>query len=288
MERALITLTSSESKRLIGRAIANLPEVKKAFREGIIFIALSTSSAYVAEELLNIKIESKGLYAAGVVVPRGICATSEIRLEMIAIKNGVSTKSTFSELRDVWLPQMGSNDVFIKGVNAIDSSGLSAIFLGNPNGKGTGGHIAAAFGILSTRGVHFVIAGGIEKLVPGSLADKAPSVGGRFKYSAGMPSGMILVKGQLITEVEAIKILTDTDAVPIAAGGINGAEGCHTFIVTGSIDNVDRAWELFKSIKGEPPLTTVTLKCDNCDRGCDFNKDSHLISLRRSLQNLKV
>ena len=76
MERLLLTLTSSESKRLIGKAIANLPEVKKAYKEATVFIATSTSTAYVVEELLKKTVEDKGFFTAGVVVPRGLCLTS--------------------------------------------------------------------------------------------------------------------------------------------------------------------------------------------------------------------
>ena len=132
MERALITLTSAESKRLIGKGIANLPEVKNAFENSIVFIATSTSTAYVAEELLNKSIKEKGFFTAGVVVPRGICTTSsKKRLKYIGIKKGIATDVTMAELRDKWLPEMEPNDVFIKGANAIDPLGAAGILLGN-------------------------------------------------------------------------------------------------------------------------------------------------------------
>lgn len=287
MERALLTLTSSESKRLIGRAIANLPEVKKAYKEGIVFIATSTSTAYVAEELLNTTMEGKGFFTAGVVVPRGICITSgKRRHSYIGVKKGVAENVTLNELRDKWLPEMGPDDVFIKGANAIDPTGAAAIFLGNAQGRGTGGTIATAIGTVSTRGVHLIIAAGLEKLVPCSLADVAPMVGGRFKYSAGLPSGMMLVKGKLMTEVQAFQTLTGAIATPIAAGGISGAEGCHTILVEGKAGEVEKAWALYKAIKGEPPLTTVTENCDECNMGCSFNIDPDLIALRRKREIL--
>ncbi len=283
MERVLLTLTSSESKRLIGKAIANLPEVKKAYKDGIIFVATSTSTAYVVEELLNKTMNGKGFFTAGVVVPRGLCVTSERkRHRYIGVKKGIAENVTLSELRDKWLPEMDHDDVFIKGANAIDSTGAAAILLGNAQGRGTGGTIATAIGTVRARGVQLVIAAGLEKLVPSSLVDVAPSVGGHFKYSAGLPSGMMLVKGKLITEIQAFQTLTGARAIPIASGGINGAEGCHTFIVEGTANNVEKAWALFKTVKGEPPLTTVTENCDECKRGCRFNIDPDLIELRKT------
>ncbi len=287
MERALITLTSAESKRLIGKGIADLPEVKKAFKDGIVFIATSTSTAYVAEELFNKAIEEKGFFTAGVVVPRGICVTSgDRRLKYIGISNGAATDVTLPEMRDKWLPDMGPDDVFIKGANAIDPTGVAAIFLGNEKGRGTGGTIGTALGYINARGIPLIIAAGLEKMVPCSLANIAPWVGGPLRYSAGLPSGMMLVKGKLITEVEAFKTLTGVEAIPIAAGGISGAEGCHTFILRGTAEEVDNAWGLYKSVKGEPPLTTITENCDDCERGCQFNIDPDLKALRRSCGQL--
>lgn len=283
MERVLLTLTSSESKRLIGKAIAKLPEVQKALKEGIVFIATSTSTAYVAEELLDNEIKEKGFFTAGVVVPRGLCITSrEKRHGYIGIRKGVAETVPRQDLREKWLPMMGSGDVFIKGANVIDAQGFAGILLGNPHGKGAGGTIAAAIGTTSTRGVHLIIAAGLEKLIPCSVSDVAPNVGGPFKYSAGSPSGMIMVKDKLITEIEAFQTLTGTKAIPISAGGINGAEGCHTFIIEGKSDEVEATWKLFKAVKGEPPLTTVTENCDECERGCQFNIDPALIELRKN------
>lgn len=293
MERALVTLTSSESKRLIGKGVANLPEVKNAFRNGIVFIATSTTNAFVAEELLNKTQEDKGFFTVGVVVPKGLCVSSAEKSfarahsaqRYIGIKHGKASPVARSEMRG-WLAEMGPDDVFIKGANAIDATGAAGILLGNPLGRGQGGTISTAIGTLNTRGVKLIIPAGLEKLVPGSLVDVAPGVGGPFRYAAGLPSGMMVVKGKLMTEIEAFHTLTETRATPIAAGGINGAEGCQTMILEGKAKAIDNAWSLIKSIKGEPALTTITVDCDNCNLGCDWNKDPDLIDLRRRTQSL--
>jgi len=286
MERALLTLTSSEAKRLVGKGIANLPEVQGAFKDGIVFVATSTSTGYVAEELLNKPID-KGFFTSGVVVPRGICTTSfKMRLRYIGIRKGVATDVTMDDLRDKWLPEMGPGDVFIKGANAIDVTGAAAIFLGNDRGKGTGGTIGAAIGYLNARGIPLIIAAGLEKLVPGPLTETVPHVGRPLRYAAGLPSGMMLVKGKLVSEVEAFKTLTGVNAIPVAGGGISGAEGCHTFILEGTAEEVDKAWVLYRSIKGEPPLTTITANCDECERNCQFNIDPDLKALRKSRPQL--
>ena len=90
LERVLLTLTSAESKRLIGKAIASLSEVQQAYRDGIVFIATSTSTAYVVEELLHETMAEKGLFTAGVVVPRGLCLTAASkRHRYIGIRKGL-------------------------------------------------------------------------------------------------------------------------------------------------------------------------------------------------------
>lgn len=286
VERALVTLTSSESKRLVGKGIANLPEVRGAFKDGIVFVATSTSTGYVAEELLNKPID-KGFFTSGIVVPRGICTTAyKRRLRYIGIRKGVATDVTMPEMTGQWLPEMGPGDVFIKGANAIDATGNAAIFLGNDRGKGTGGTIGASIGCLNARGIPLIIAAGLEKLVPGSLTETVSHVGRPLRYAAGFPSGMMLVKGKLVSEVEAFKTLSGVNAIPVAGGGVNGAEGCHTFILEGTAEEVDKAWVLYKGIKGEPPLTTITANCDECERNCQFNIDPDLKALRKSRPQL--
>jgi hypothetical protein len=294
MERILLTLTSSESKRLIGKAVAILPEVKAALENGIIFIATSTSSAYVAEELLDITIANKGLFTAGVVVPRGFCITSpdqrhSLQYGYIGVAQGVvSTNLTRAELIEQWLPLMDHDDVFIKGVNAIDSTGLAAIALGRGGRtRGGGGTIGSVIGAVTCRGIQLILPASLEKLVPGSLINVASTVGGPFKYAAGIPSGMMTVKGKLMTETQAFQVLTGATATPIAAGGVDGAEGAHTFIVEGTTDDVEQAWTLYKIVKGEPPITTVTMNCDDCQMGCSFHNNPNLIALRNTQSNLK-
>ena len=67
---AQITLTPAEGKRLIAKAIACLDQVQKAYKEGMVVIATSTTCAYVAEELLQKEIKNKGMFTAGVVTEK--------------------------------------------------------------------------------------------------------------------------------------------------------------------------------------------------------------------------
>ena len=50
---AEVVLTSSESKRLIGKAVASMEVVKETLKSGLIIIIKGTTNSYVAEEILK-------------------------------------------------------------------------------------------------------------------------------------------------------------------------------------------------------------------------------------------
>jgi len=60
--------------------------------------------------------------------------------------------------------------------------------------------------------------------------------------------------------MEAFKELFNIDVVPIGGGGIDGAEGSKIFLLDGEDEAVREAVEIVKSIRGEPKLTTRTIK----------------------------
>jgi len=263
-----VTLTPSEGKRLIGKAIASMDAVQKALKDGIIAIATSTTTGYLLEELLGREID-KGMFTAGVVTARGCCITDpEGRYRYHVFENGEVREMGLAELVEV-LERIGPEDVFVKGANAIDPYGSAAIFLGSPKG----GTIGAAIGYLTAKGVRFIIAVGLEKLVPYPLEDVAPRTGiEKVDISLGMPVGLMVVHGEIITEVEAFKLLTGVEATPIGGGGIDGGEGSRTFIVEGDEEAVRRTYELLLGVKGEPPLKTRTLDCEDCWARCKYKE----------------
>ena len=56
--QALFTLTSSESKRLLGKAVAAMPEVQHAKNSGYLLIGRGSTNAFILEELLGTKMEN--------------------------------------------------------------------------------------------------------------------------------------------------------------------------------------------------------------------------------------
>jgi hypothetical protein len=56
--------------------------------------------------------------------------------------------------------------------------------------------------------------------------------------------------------MEAMKLLFGVDVIPVAGGGIDGAEGCKVFLLEGDNENVELAFEVLSELKGEPTLST--------------------------------
>lgn len=61
-----------------------------------------------------------------------------------------------------------------------------------------------------------------------------------------------VVDGNVITELEAISILSGARAILAAAGGVRGAEGACWIAVSGTAENVIRAEEQIQEVAAEP------------------------------------
>jgi hypothetical protein len=252
---AQITLTPAAGKRLIGKAIAAMASVQHALEHGTLIIATSTTTGYIVEELLGQKID-KAYFTAGVVTVDGCGITDAARrYDHHVFQKGKLTTMTTPELVPI-LANMGPRDVFIKGANAIDTLGAAGILLAGVGG----GTIGTAWGYLTSNGVKTIIAAGLEKLVPTSLVEVAGRTGrNRLDKHMGLACGMMVVQGDIVTEVEAFRLLFDVDAIPIAAGAINGAEGARVLLLEGETENTEAAYDLAMQIRAEPRLECKTI-----------------------------
>ncbi|MFH1638963.1 MAG: hypothetical protein ABIB93_01415 [Chloroflexota bacterium] len=245
---ALVTLTSAESKRLIARGVAAMPEVKKAQETGIIIIARGTTNTFVAEEVMGTSIEQKGEYS------RGIITGGELNVNR---RRGVGNDFVLKDGK-LWdisprevFPQFGRDDVFFKGASAVDAAGEAAVLVAGADA----GTIGAALPSMIARSANLIVPVGLEKLVP-SVADAIRKCGVfNYKYSIGYPCALIpLVNAKVVTEIQALGILSGVRATHVASGGIGGSEGAVVLVVEGTEENMERAISLLKTIKGEPPV----------------------------------
>jgi hypothetical protein len=246
--RAVVVLDPSQSKRLIARAVADLPEVRGALEQGRLIIGHGTTNAFVAEEVLGGTV-SKWRYAAGVIADGRLDVTeNEARLPPFAMKQGKPFESDWVTL----LKEFDRGDVFIKGGNAVDPEGNVGVLLGSPVG-GTVGQIA---GILAARGAHLIAPVGLEKLVPDVLEAARHCGIAATDLTDGLPSGMgVLYGARVVTELDAFDVLFGVGAWHIASGGIAGSEGSVTIAIEGPREAVMKAFEYTESIASERSVT---------------------------------
>lgn len=246
--KALITLTSSESKRLIAKGIVAMPCVQNAMEKHNIIVGGGTSNAFVAEELLGIQIEDKTGYTMGIVTngELGICRSTK-KIPPYVISKGQAQAISWKE----YLPKLQRGDVFIKGGNAIDSTGLAAVMVSDS----MGGTIGAVQGIAYARGIELIVPIGLEKMIPDVRKAVEYMTKSALDEAIGSKVGLIpMVGAKVVTELTALEILYDVETCCIAAGGVDGSEGSVTIVIEGLDEEVKRAVKDIKSIKGEPQL----------------------------------
>lgn len=255
-----IILTPWEAKRLIAKAVVQLPEMQHALTNGIVSIARGTTTSYIVEEIVNATVEDftfkKENYCIGCIVPDRLCLTQEkTRAPEIAVVKGELKEIPSKDI----IKEMGPQDVFIKSANAVDCNFEAAILLGSP----VGGTIGSAIGAVYAKGITFVIPVGLEKLIPYPVK-KAFMHTGKVDFSMGMSVGLFPVLGKVVTEIQALE-QDGVTVVPIGGGGCNGAEGATVLSIQGEKAKVNNVLQFVKSIKGEPPLKMATGECKTCN-----------------------
>lgn len=243
--RGIVVLTPAESKRLIAKAVKEMPEVKRALKKGRIIIIGGTTNAYVAEEITGKKVD-KFWFAAGRIANGKLGANeADKRVLPFVLKDGKVVDISPGTM----LQEFTADDVYIKGANAVDADGYAGILMSSDKG----GTIGAAMGILSASGSHLIVPVGLEKLVP-SVVDAAKKCGqGKIKYATGDKVGMmVLTNANVVTEIQAIGILfgkSGVSATHIASGGVAGSEGAVVLVLEGPNKGVKKAFDFICRIK---------------------------------------
>ncbi len=246
--QAHAVLTVAEGKRLIAKAVAQMPVVKRALANGMVIICKGTTNTYVAEELLGKKIAS-GEFVIGNVTPAkgdAVLTAKNKMPEIVLIKGkhqpGMSLDEALSKLQ--------AGDVIIKGGNMLDYRNKTVgVWIGSPTG-GTTGKIVP---MVVARKAHLVIPIGLEKQVAGLGTEIVDTINEPVNSITKLPS-MWLLRGQIVTEIEALDILADVRTFQASAGGIGGAEGASWLVWRGNGANVRKALSIVEGVQGEPPF----------------------------------
>ncbi|MBM4330904.1 MAG: hypothetical protein FJ117_06695 [Deltaproteobacteria bacterium] len=266
--RIQITLTTSEAKKMIAKGIKAHPRVQQVRKKGTIILKGGTTVSAISEELCG-----RPMKISGMITPKGTLTSKfkqEIDLPHALLLRGDKVLSLDS--KEVWekeTPRFTPNDLVITGANAFDAYGHAVLMAGTF----AGGNSLPAFQSMLIEGVPFLIAAGLEKLVPGNLWEVIPMAGRKkVDLSYGMAVGLIPVFGTIFTEVQAIETLAQVKALVIGKGGIHGAEGGSTLLVDGPKKEILKIDGLYQKLKGadlsgEPrnliPCTRGNLFCKN-------------------------
>lgn len=254
-----VTLTVSEGKSIIARGIAARPDVKDALEQGKLLLKGGTTVSAIAEEILG-----KSLRIGGRVTPKG---TKNARKKYdqshcVLVENGV-VRDADKDIEDI-TANMGRDDMIVTSANAFDSDGYAAMMAAAPLGYYPG----RAMGGFSSQGCKVIIAVGLEKMIPGTIRQAILASGREsIDMSLGSAVGLIPLVGEIFTELEAISTLAEVSPTVIGSGGILGAEGATTLVISGRESQVKTIMDTIISVKGSK-VSGTSESLDECVRGC--------------------
>jgi hypothetical protein len=238
-------LTVAQSKRLIARGVVQHPYVKAAFHNGVIGICRGTTCSSVAEEFLGRKIEKFG-YTTGVSMPKNplpeVTPVQEVMHDIIIRRGEIHMDGeTVIEAAK----NMSPGDVIIKGANALNyKRGIAGCLVGHPAGGTSGGFWGPLYG----RKLRLIIPVGLEKEIAGDILKASAEC---MEENAG--NALMPLTGAIVTEIEAISILTGAAACQIAAGGIRGSEGSVRLLISGNQKEICEVNKIITALEQEKP-----------------------------------
>ncbi len=247
--QAVVVLPAEAGKRLIGRAVAQLPHVQRAKTAGLIVIGWGTTNAYVAEELLGRAIP-KERYIAGFLAEELRVLPAEAREPMLVLDGGEPKSLGWSEI----LARLSPGDVVIKGGNVLDPQGVVGVYVAGEDGGTVGKFHAAAL----ARGVEVVIPISRNKSVHTSVLELSKHLGrGKVSFSSGPAIGLVPLIGTVITETEAVAVLYGVEAVHMGGGGVGRGSGAVVLLISGREEDVERAFSELAALAAREPCLQI-------------------------------
>jgi len=236
------TLTVNAGKWLIAKAISELECIKEVLSKGKLILFGGTTISALSELLIGFPLRLSGR-----ITPRGTVTAYQNSKNIphtILIHQG-KTYDLLGEdsLAQNLLKSIDKSDVVVTGANGYDIYGNACLMAGS-YGLGNRINLLAP---MHTEGSRLIVAVGIEKLMPGSILEAIKHTGRTSSiWSMGASVGLVPLLGEIITEIEAIKILVGVEAIVIGRGGINGAEGSSTIVAKGDRKSLEKLISLIK------------------------------------------
>jgi len=239
-------VTTSMGKRLIGKAMALHPDIKAVLESGTLVVIAGTTNGYVAEEVLKSLGQAKGFSRRGfrrgmTVAPGAERAGVDFPGDVVISDGQWQEGKTIYDVAD----DLGAGDIVVKGANAFDPRGQAAVQIGHREG----GTVLAALSAAIGRRVRLIVPVGLEKRV----FEDVNVLAQRCNAPDAEGPRLLPIPGRILTELDAIKLMTGAEACLIAAGGTYGAEGAAWLGISGTEEQIRDAAELIRSIADEPP-----------------------------------
>lgn len=275
---AQFTLTPTESKYLIAKAIVRLDRVQNALKNGYLAIHPCTTGYCLFNEITGRRNGSK-VWVTGMIVEKGFCIEANTQMKktdaaagagmgkllsdpgqyphtMVLYKGEEIVGMTINEL----IEKMGPGDIYVKGVNAVDANRKVGVLLGSL-AEGTIGRILS---VREEKGFEILCPVGLEKFIPGTVEEAAEFIKGPKEYSTGQKMRLRPMDATVMTEVEAVESLADVKAMVFSAGGLEGAAGSISLAVRGEKEEVEKIIAVCESVKGKtlPPISEP--RCIEC------------------------
>lgn len=249
--RCQLVFNTWESKAFIAKAIISHPRLKKALEDGVVAIGRGITNAFILREILKVTESSDfqidyNNYVAGVVDGSLWVSNVETRTPEVAFYKG---KPKFEPVNQA----IENADLVIKGANALGPDWIAGVLCANP----TGGTIGAIYATAISRGIKIIVPISIGKMIPFSVTDTVPDLGGQqsIDYVRGLPVGLFpIVGGEVFSEIESMETIAKVEVYPIGAGGVYNGAGATIFEVSGTKEEVEKVIDLYERVKNTTPL----------------------------------
>ena len=240
-----VVVTPAMGKRLIGLGMAAHPAVRAVLEKGTLVIVAGSTNGYVVQEVLRSRGQAfeRAGFRRGLVLPPGrAAAKAEFPGDVVLVDGAWQKGKAIFDVAD----GLKAGDLILKGANAVDLARRRAgLLIGDPQ-CGTAG---AANRAVAGRRARMIVPVGLEKRIPGDVFDAAAML----TDPAAEGPRMLVLPGEIFTEIEALTLLTGAEATLVAAGGVNGAEGALWLALTGADAQVQSAVRLLDTLAAEPP-----------------------------------
>jgi hypothetical protein len=217
--KGLLVLSPSGSKHLIGYSLSQTLDLTKK-----IFISYGSTNHHI---LYHLNIKTSSLYANGIISKHSLTST-ENRDKMIILENSKIIDSA----------EIDKNSILLKGANALSFENRkfkAAVLAADENGGTYGNFYIKAI----SRGAKVIIPVGLEKMVP-TIENVSQ---GDYEKSMGYKCALLeFSKGDIFTEIDALKASFNLNAKVIASGGIYKNQGSVVIEIEGTEKDIDLAF----------------------------------------------